>query len=228
MSSQTNHESDASPEFARGGGFADEQSLGRQFMEHWDRLHRMVQMRLDRRLHGRVNPSDVLQEAYIEVVRSMPGYLSNPKIPFFQWLRHITGMKLMALHRKHLGTQVRDAGREIHLGGAGPQTSSVALAARLLGRLTSPSQAAERIELQVRVQDALSSLESLDREVLALRHFEQLTNSETARRLGLSEAAASNRYVRALKRLRPILLQGPGVLGHLSGSARPGDFDDRL
>ncbi len=196
-------------------------------MEHWDRLHRLVRMRLDRRLHGRVNPSDVLQEAYIEVVRSMPGYLSNPKVPFFQWIRHITGMKLMALHRKHLGTRARDAGREIHPGGPRPQTSSVALAALLLGRLTSPSQAAERVELQVRVQEALSSLEPLDREVLLLRHFEQMTNTETAQTLGLSVAAASNRYVRALKRLRPILLKAPGVYDHLSGSARPGDLHDR-
>ena len=131
-------------------------------------------------------------------------------------------MKLMALHRKHLGTHARDAGRDVHLGGARPQTSSVALAARLLGRLTSPSQAAARVELQVRVQDALSSLDPLDREVLSLRHFEQLTNTETARILGLSEAAASNRYVRALKRLRPILLEGPGILGHLSGHRRAG------
>ena len=124
-------------------------------MEHWDRLHRLVRMRLDRRLRGRVNPSDVLQEAYIEVVRSMPGYLSNPKVPFFAWLHHITIVKLMALHRKHLGTHIRDAGRDVHLGGVRPQTSSVALAARLLGRLTSPSKAAARVELQLRVQDAL-------------------------------------------------------------------------
>jgi RNA polymerase sigma-70 factor, ECF subfamily len=227
MASQLDYESAARQELPLGADTCDQQSLGCQFMEHWDRLHRLVQMRLDRRLHGRVNPSDVLQEAYIEVVRSMPGYLSNPKIPLFQWLRHITVVKLMALHRKHLGTHVRDAGRDVHLGGVRPQTSSVALAARLLGRLTSPSQAAERVELQVRVQDALSSLEPLDREVLSLRHFEQMTNSETARILGLSVAAASNRYVRALKRLRPILLKGLGVLGQPSGCAAPGDLDDR-
>ena len=120
---------------------------------------------------------------------------------------------------------MRDAGRDQHLGGVRSQTSSVELAARLLGRLTSPSQAAARVELQRRVQDALSSLEPLDREVLTLRHFDQLTNTETARILGLSVAAASNRYVRALKRLRPILLEGPSILGHLSGSAgaRAGD-----
>ncbi len=102
----------------------EQQPLGRLFMEHRDRLHRMVEMRLDCRLHGRVNPSDVLQESYREAVRSMPAYMSDPKIPFFQWLRHITGMKLMALHRKHLGTKVRDARREVRPGRARPLTSS--------------------------------------------------------------------------------------------------------
>ena len=227
MTLEIDQEPDGRHELVLSGGTGDQQPLGRQFMEHWDRLHRLVQARLDRRLHGRVNPSDVLQEAYLEVVRSMPGYLSNPRAPFFVWLRHITVVKLMALHRKHLGTHVRDAGRDVHLGGAGSQTSSVALAALLLGRLTSPSQAAARVELQVRVQDALNSLDPLDREVLSLRHFEQLTNTETARTLGLSVAAASNRYVRALKRLRPILLNGPGILGHLSGCTEAGARDDR-
>ncbi len=227
MTSPTDDGRDAPPGLAEGGGPGDERPLGCRFMEHWDRLHRMVEMRLDRRLHGRVNPSDVLQESYLEVVRSMPGYLSDPRIPFFQWLRHITGMKLMALHRKHLGTKVRNAGREVHLGGTGPQTSSVTLAARLLGRLTSPSQAAARAELQVRVQDALNGLDPIDREVLSLRHFEQLTNSQAARLMGISEAAASNRYVRALKRLRPILVGGPDLLGQLSGRAGPGGRDDR-
>jgi RNA polymerase sigma-70 factor, ECF subfamily len=227
MTSQSDQKPDTGPELALGGGSGDVQAMGRQFMEHWDRLHRLVRMRLDRRLHGRVNPSDVLQEAYLEVVRSIPGYLNNPKIPFFQWLRYITFVKLMALHRKHLGTRVRDAAREVRTGTGRPQTSSVELAACLLGRLTSPSQAAERAELQARVQDALNNLDPLDREVLTLRHFEQMTNTETARILGLSKAAASNRYVRALKRLRPILMSGPGILGHLSGCAEPGDSDDR-
>jgi RNA polymerase sigma-70 factor (ECF subfamily) len=94
--------------------------------------------------------------------------------------------------------------------GALPQASSVSLAAQLLGRYSSPSQAAMRAELQIRIQEALNSMDALDREVLALRHFEQLSNAETAEILGLQETAASNRYVRALKRLRKILLSTPG------------------
>ncbi len=171
----------------------------------------MVQLRLDRRLQGRIDPSDVLQEAYLEISRCLADYLRDPVLPFFLWLRFITGKKLQALHRHHLGTQVRDAGREVSLHrGALPQASSVSLAAQLLGRYTSPSQAAIRAELQVRIQEALNSMDPIDREVLALRHFEQLSNAETAQVLGLKEAAASNRFVRALKRLKTILMSAPG------------------
>jgi RNA polymerase sigma-70 factor (ECF subfamily) len=123
----------------------------------------------------------------------------------------ITGRKLQALHRHHLGSKGRDAGREVSLyRGALPQASSVSLAAHLLGRLTTPSVAAVRAELQVRIQEALNSMEDLDREILSLRHFEQLSNSETAAVLGISEQAASNRFVRALKRLKSILSSVPG------------------
>ena len=198
-------------ELLRRAGRGDSQALGDLFDRHRDRLRRMVQIRLDRRLQGRIDPSDVLQEAYLEVARGLAGYLSNPVLPFFLWLRFLTGMKLHALHRHHLGTKARDAGREVSLhAGALPQASSASLAAQLLGRYTSPSQAAVRAELQLRVQEALNSMEPLDREVLALRHFEQLSNAEAAQVLGVSEAAASNRFMRALKRLKKILQGVPG------------------
>ena len=201
---------------------ADGPDVGRLFMDHWERLHRMVELRLDRRLLGRVDPADVLQEAYIEVARSLPGYLRNPEIPIFLWLRHITGVRLKAVHRRHLGTRMRDAAREVRLGSpAAPQASSVSLVARLLGRFTSPSQAAARAELQARVQDALDELASLDREVLSLRHFEQLTNAEAAMELGIGETAASNRYVRALKRLGHALQGASGLLDQPQGEANP-------
>src|SRR5262249_20372267 len=135
-------------------------------------------------------------------------------LPFYLWLRMVTGRKLLALHRHHLGTHVRDAGREVSLHrGALPQASSVSLAAQLLGRYTTPSQAAVRAELQVRIQEALNRMEPLDREVLALRHFEQLSNFEAAQVLDISEAAASNRFVRALRRLKKILTDAQGPAG---------------
>src|SRR5207253_265350 len=120
--------------------------------------------------------------------------------------------KLHALHRHHLGTRMRDARREVSLHtGPLPQASSVSLAAQLLGRLTTPSHAAVRAEQQIRIQEALNGMDPIDREVLALRCFEQLANSETAQVLGLSETGASNRFVRALRRLKQVLsILGPG------------------
>jgi RNA polymerase sigma-70 factor (ECF subfamily) len=178
---------------------------------HQDRLRRMVALRLDQRLQGRIDPSDVLQEAFLDASVQLADYLRQPTMPFFIWLRAITGNKLLALHRQHLGTQMRDAGREISLyRGALPGTSSAALAAQLLGHDTRPSEAAMRAEMKIRLQEALNSMDALDREVLALRHFEQLSTAETAELLGIKDGAAGKRYIRALKKLRKILLDMPG------------------
>src|SRR5262249_48341993 len=138
-------------------------------------------------------------------------YVEQPAMPFFLWLRFLTGQKMQELHRRHLGAQMRDAGREISLyRDALPATSSAALAAQLLGHDTGPSEAAIRAERKIRLQEALNSMDPLDREVLSLRHFEQLNNAETAQALGLQESAASKRYIRALKKLKEILSLLPG------------------
>jgi RNA polymerase sigma-70 factor (ECF subfamily) len=185
---------------------ADVEALTALFVRHHDRLRRMVRLRLDRRLLGRVDPSDVLQEAYLDIAHRAEEYLANPTMPPFLWLRFLTAQKLMVLHRKHLGARVRDADREISLHrGAIPQATSVSLAHQLLGRMTSASQAAIRAELQTRLQVVLNGMDPIDREVLALWHFEELGNAETAQVLGLQKAAASNRYIRALKRLKDLI-----------------------
>ena len=195
----------------RGEGVGQEQALLELFARNRDRLRRMVRLRLDRRLQGRVDPSDILQDAYLEVWRDLGTYLSRPEIPFYLWLRGIAGHKLLELHRRHLGTPMRDARREVSLyRGALPGATSAALAAQLLGHETRPSEAAVRAEAKIRLQEALNGMEPLDREVLALRHFEQLTNAEAARVLQIKEAAAGKRYLRALERLREILAQMPG------------------
>ncbi len=182
--------------------------------EHHDRLRRMVALRLDPRLQGRVDPSDVLQESYLEAVRQLADYLRNPPLPFFLWLRQLAGHRLYKLHRHHLGAQTRDAGREVSLyRGALPEASSAALAAQLLGRECRPSEAAVRAELKIRLQEALNGMDATDREVLSLRHFEQLTSAEGARELNISEAAAGKRYLRALVRLKGILSSMPGGPG---------------
>jgi RNA polymerase sigma-70 factor (ECF subfamily) len=190
----------------------DAGALGELFARCRDRLRRMVRLRLDRRLQGRVDPSDVLQDAYLDFARRFAEWAARPVLPFFLWLRLLTGQKLIDLHRRHLGAKMRDADQEVSLyRGALPQASSASLAAQLLGRLTTASQAAVRAETQVRVQEALNAMEPMDREVLTLRHFEMLSNEETAAVLGLRKSAASNRYVRALRRLKEALGAWPGL-----------------
>jgi RNA polymerase sigma-70 factor (ECF subfamily) len=170
------------------------------------RLRRMVAFRLDQRLRGRVDPSDVLQDAYLEAWRDLGSYLDRPEIPFFLWLRGIAGNKLRELHRHHLGTRMRDPRREVPIrGGAIAETTTTAMAAELLGDFTRASEAAVRLELKARLEAALEAMDPLDREVLALRHFEQLSPAETARVLGIKEKAAGMRYVRALRRLKGVL-----------------------
>ncbi len=189
----------------------DQEALSDLFARYRDRLKRMIHLRLSRRLQGRVDDSDILQESYLEIARQLPEYAAEPRLPLFLWLRHMTGLKLVEVHRRHLGTQARDAEREIslHRGGL-PEADSMSLAAQLLGQLTTPSQAAIRAELRLVVQEALNTMDPLDREVLALKHFEQLSTSEIAEVLGLSKAGAGSRYLRAIKRLREILSQVPG------------------
>ncbi len=164
----------------------DEAALVELFVRQRERLKRMVKLRMDRRLQGRIDPSDVLQEASLEIVRRAREYLADPSMPAFLWLRWITGQRLLILHRRHLGSKVRDVGLEVSLHhGVLPQATSVSLAAMLLGRLTSPTRAALRAELQLRLQEVLNAMDPIDREILTLRHFEELNNNETAQVLGI-------------------------------------------
>jgi RNA polymerase sigma-70 factor (ECF subfamily) len=200
-----------SSDLLRRAGQGDAQALGQLLETHRQRLRRMVRLRLDPRLQGRIDPSDVIQETYLEAAERLAEYLRDPKMPFFLWLRFLTGQKLLVLRRHHLGTQARDAARELSIyQGAMPEASSACLAAQLLGKRTAPLEAAIRAEMKLRLQEALNGMEPMDREVLALRHFEQFNNAETAQLLGISESGASSRYLRALKRLKEILGQAPG------------------
>jgi RNA polymerase sigma-70 factor (ECF subfamily) len=200
-------------ELARAG---DRAALTEIFARYRDRLRRMVELRLDRRLQARIDASDVIQDAYLEVAKRLEAYIQDPKIPLFLWLRLVVGERLVTLHRHHLGTHMRDVGLEVSLyRGAMPEASSAALAAQLLGQHTSPTQAAVRAERLLRVQEALNSLDPLDREIISLRHFEQLSRTESAQVLGIEEAAASKRYIRALKRLKNALADMPGGLDGL-------------
>ncbi|MBM3980328.1 MAG: sigma-70 family RNA polymerase sigma factor [Planctomycetes bacterium] len=193
----------------RGG---DQPALAELFARHRDKLRRMVQLRLDHRLAGRVSPSDVLQEAYIDAVKRIDHYFDKPDQSFFGWLRLVVGQRLADVHREHLA-QKRDVGNEVPIHRGPPGADSACLAACLLGDGTSPSNAAARTESFSRLEEALTQMDPLDREVLALRHFEELSNTDTATILGIQPAAASKRYVRALARLKQILETLPGFGG---------------
>jgi len=189
----------------------DAGAVAELFTRHRDRLRRMVEMRLDHRLRPRVDPSDVIQEAYADVLGRLDEYLADPKYSLFLWLRLVVGERLIRTHRYHLGAQMREASRDVSLfRGAMPAASSLAIANHLLGRFTSPTQAAVRAERLLRLQTALNDLAPLDREILCLRHFEELTYSEAARVLEIEEAAAAKRYIRAMKRLKSMLVNDSG------------------
>jgi RNA polymerase sigma-70 factor (ECF subfamily) len=189
----------------------DDAALAALFSRYRNRLRKMVLLRLDRRLYGRLDASDVLQEAYLDVARRFPQYAAAPTVPVYMWLRALTGQRLVDLHRQHLGAHMRDVALEVSLyRGALPQASSASLAQQLLAGLTSPTQAAVRAELQIQLQEALNDLDPLDREVVVLRHFEELNNIETAQVLGIEPPAASKRYIRAIRRLKAVLDNRPG------------------
>lgn len=182
--------------------------LGEVFEDFSDRLLRMIEFRLDRRLSGRVEPEDVLQEAYIETSRRLDDFLSRPDVSFYVWVRQITWQCLIAVQRRHFGEK-RSPRKEVRYGagGGGQSQATFSIARRLVGQMTSPSRVAMREEQIQSLRLALDGMDDMDREVLALRHFEHMTNTEVAETLNLSPSAASNRHVRALARLGEILSQ---------------------
>ena len=201
------------PELVARAAAGDRAAIVELLERYRGRLRRMVAMRLDPRLRGRVDASDVIQEGYLDALRRLDEFVRDPSVPFYIWLRFLVGQRVHEQHRRHLGTPGRDVGREVSLyRGAMPGASIGALAARLLGNLTSPSQAAMRAERKIRLQEALNRMDPLDREILVLRHYEQMTNGDAAAALGLDKSAASKRYTRALERLKDILTDLPGEI----------------
>lgn len=189
----------------------DQSAFAELFSQYRSRLLRIVKFRLDRRLQGRVDEEDVMQDAYLDAAQRAHHFfeLEHPTT-FFIWLRMVVGQTLIDVHRKHIGTKMRDATREEALNQGFGGDTSVSLSFHLLAHLSSPSQAIVRAELAGLVEEAIGGLGPLDREVLALRHFEELTNNEVAEILGLHRKAASIRYRRALTRLTDVLEQIPG------------------
>ena len=202
-----------SPANSSGGGDSPhpenkDHQLGDLLAEFRPRLRRMVTLRLDPRLSARVDASDVVQEAYVEVSRRMQAYQAS-EMPFFLWVRQITNQKLIDLHRKHMGAVRRDVRREVRLSGPG-LSSSISLARALARDSSSPSGRAIRAERLDRLRQALENMKEIDREILLLRHFEDLTFPECGLVLGITTGAAKVRHLRAAGRLGEVLRQHGG------------------
>jgi RNA polymerase sigma-70 factor, ECF subfamily len=187
------------------GGEAD--AVERLLQAHRDPLRHAIGLRLDPALAGRVDASDVVQDVLLEASQRLTDYLRNPAMPFQLWLRHIARDHVIDAHRRHRQAQRRSLDREQPLVPAGlADHSSIELAAQLADQEPTPATAAIRHELQRRLHTAVAGLDEHDREIILMRHSEQMSNQDVAAALGLSEAAASMRYLRALRRLRTLLV----------------------
>jgi RNA polymerase sigma-70 factor (ECF subfamily) len=195
-------------ELLRRAGDGDRAACGDLLEHHRSRLQRMIELRMDRRLAARVDAADVVQDALADAYRELPDYVRDRPLPFYPWLRQLAWDRLIELHRRHVRAQRRSVTREERWAPPLPDESASILAERLVGRASSPSARLCREEACARVRSALTRLAESDREVLLLRHLEQLSLAEIAAVLGLSEATAGKRHLRALERLRS-LLAGP-------------------
>jgi RNA polymerase sigma-70 factor (ECF subfamily) len=214
-------EPDRLAELLRRAGAGEADALGDAFEQYRPRLLRVVDMRMDQRLRGRLDPSDIVQEAFLDVAGRLDDYLNQPGLPFYLWVRFLAVQRLQAAYRRHLGTKKRKADCEVSLGPgglggfaglaglAGAETCAGWLAEQLVASCTSPSEAAIRAERRQHVAQAVEQLDPVDREVLALRHFEELSNNEVAQVLGVHPSVASRRYLRALEKLGDVLSASP-------------------
>lgn len=184
----------------------DPEVLGELFDRYRQRLLHIIQVRMDRRLAARVDAEDVLQEIYLDAASRVQYYIQNHSGSFFVWLRLIATQTMANFYRRHLNTQMRDVRRDVSIStGKAPDSPTRPIAMQLIGHLTSPSKAAIRQESIQQLESAISSLKTVDREVISLRHFELLDNKEVAEILCIREKAASIRYIRAIKRLKDAL-----------------------
>ncbi len=188
------------------------------FERHREAVRRLIRMRLDHGVRRRVDVSDVLQEVMLEASRRLQDYLQDPPMSFHLWLRQIAMDRIIDAHRRHRASAKRSVDREQPIVGVGDGASALDLVQQLADPQFTPATAAARREMARQIEQSITDLPETDSEILVMRHYEQLTNQETAQILGLSEPAASMRYLRAVRRLRA-LLEGasPGTLDELPG-----------
>jgi len=198
-------ESEVTQELLRQVGTGDGEAVNRLMERHRQALCRMVQLRLDRALGARVDASDIVQDVLLEASRRLADYLHDAKVPFHLWLRELAKDHVIDAHRRHRKAQRRSVDREQKKSPGFGDQSSLDLAAQLRDHELTPAAATIRKELEGRFFAALDQLEEEDAEIVLMRHFEHLSNSEAAQALGLSPAAAGMRHLRAIRRLRAIL-----------------------
>ena len=193
-------------ELLQHAGRGEPEAVNRLLDRHRQSLRRMVHLRLDRALARRVDASDVVQDVLLEASRRLDEYIRDPKLPFHLWLRQLAKDRIVDMHRRHRAAQRRSIEREQPLAVAGNgERSALDLAAQLRDHELTPAAANIRRELEQRFLTALDSLSDEDREIILMRHYEQLGNSEVAAALGVTPPAAGMRYLRALRRLRGVL-----------------------
>lgn len=192
----------------------DREATSALLERHRAALRQLVALRLDRAIQGRIDASDVVQDALVEAHRRLPEYLAGSPLPFHLWLRQIAKDRMIDAHRRHHGSAKRSVDRELQQPAVAPEMSAFDLLGQLQdGREMTPAAAVLRKEMQARFRAALTQLGEESREIIEMRHIEQLSNQETAQALGLSEAAAGMRYLRALRRLRALLEEPPSTTG---------------
>lgn len=171
--------------------------------ENRDRLRKLISLRMNQTLQSRIDASDVVQEAFVDAANRFEEFKADPVVSPYVWLRFIACQKLNQLHRKHLDVKARDVRRErsIHRQ-VGPEATSAILANDLADSGFTPSKLMEKAELQRHLEQAIESLDDIDREIIALRNFEQLTNREAAEILGITDEACYKRFTRALIRIK--------------------------
>ena len=192
-------------ELLAGAGKGESSAVNQLLDRHREALRNMVKARMDQKLARRVDASDVVQDVLLEASQRLKDYITDPKLPFGLWLRQMAQDRIIDLHRRHRVARRRSLDREQQAGPPPGDKSSLELAAQLRDPELTPAAATLRKELHQRFVEAIDRLEDEDREILLMRHFEQLTNSETAELLGLSQPAAGMRHLRALRRLREVL-----------------------
>lgn len=199
-------ESDQTLQLLEGVRSGDGDAVNALMDRHRVAIRRMVQMRLDNAVARRVDASDVVQDVLFEASRRMEDYISNPQMPFHLWLRQLAKDRIIDMHRRHRGAQRRSVDREQHVASLGNDEKSTAdLVSFLKDAELTPAAATVRKEMEHRFLVAVNELDEADREMIIMRHFEHLGNSEVAESLGLTAPAAGMRYLRAIRKLRQAL-----------------------